>query len=80
MAKCIIIAPLYAGEEREWLTPQAGDFVICADGGYRAALQAGIKPDLLVGDFDSMPAPENPVCPVLRLPVHKDDTDMVVCL
>lgn len=30
------------------------DVVICADGGYRLAQQSGIKPDLVVGDLDSL--------------------------
>ncbi|MBQ8555794.1 MAG: thiamine diphosphokinase [Clostridia bacterium] len=79
MSRCIIIAPLYNGEEREWLTPRAGDLLLCADGGYASAIRHGFRPDVTIGDFDSMPdvavAGE-----VVRLPVHKDDTDMVVCL
>lgn len=80
MGKCIIIAPLYAGEELETLTPDAGDMLICADGGYDAAVRHGLKPDLVIGDFDSMPFSHVKACESIRLPVHKDDTDMVVCL
>lgn len=80
MGKCIIIAPLYKGEERDWLTPEPGDLVLCADGGYDAAVRCGITPDLVIGDFDSMPRDHVGDCPVIQLPVHKDDTDMVVCL
>ena len=29
------------------------DYVICADGGFDTALKAGIKPDIVIGDFDS---------------------------
>lgn len=80
MAKCIIIAPLYKGEEAEWLRPEPGDLLICADGGYDAALRHGLVPGLVIGDFDSMPAEHVRECETIRLPVHKDDTDMVVCL
>ena len=80
MAKCIIIAPLYAGEEAEWLRREPGDLLLCADGGLRAARRAGMTPDLVIGDFDSMPEQEAAGCGKLVLPVHKDDTDMVVCL
>ena len=79
MPRCIIIAPLYRGEEKEWLRPGPGDMTICADAGYRAALIHGFRPDLTVGDFDSLQG-DAADGDVIRLPVHKDDTDMVVCL
>lgn len=79
MARCLIIAPLYAGEEREWLTPAEGDLLMCADAGYRRAVEHGLQPMLTIGDFDSLGSvPDEGE--VIRLPVEKDDTDMVVCL
>lgn len=78
MARCIIIAPLYEGEEKEWLAPRSGDMIICADAGYRAAVSHGIRPDLTIGDFDSLEGEAEGN--VIRLPVYKDDTDMVVCI
>ena len=80
MGRCIIIAPLYRGEEREWLTPREGDLLMCADGGWAAAVRHGLTPSVLVGDFDSMPEIDASAAEVIRLPVHKDDTDMVACL
>lgn len=80
MGKCIVIAPLYQGEEAAWLRKEPGDLLICADGGYDAAIRFGLQPDLVIGDFDSMPAEHVTDCEIIRLPVHKDDTDMVVCL
>lgn len=80
MGKCIVIAPLYQGEEAAWLRREPEDFLICADGGYDAAVRYGLHPDLVIGDFDSMPVAHVSDCEVIRLPVHKDDTDMVVCL
>ena len=80
MGRCMIIAPLYRGEEKAWLTAGEGDLLMCADGGWAAALRHGLKPSVIVGDFDSMPEPEAPGAEIIRLPVHKDDTDMVACL
>lgn len=79
MARCIIIAPLYQGEERALVTPEPGDLLICADAGYRAAKAYGLQPDLTIGDFDSLQGDVNEG-EVIRLPVYKDDTDTVVCL
>lgn len=65
----------------EWLAciRQAG-FVAAADGGADMALQQQRYPDLLVGDFDSLPAEQLAACQaaacrICRLPVHKDQTD-----
>ena len=80
MSKCVIIAPLYRGEEREWLACGEGDLLLCADGGYEAAVRAGLRPDLVIGDFDSMPRSGVRDVPVTEAPAHKDDTDMLLCL
>ena len=80
MPRCIILTPLYAGEELPWIAPQPGDFLICADGGWARARQFGLTPQLVVGDFDSMPPAMRPDVPTLTLPTEKDDTDLVVCL
>lgn len=80
MGKCVIIAPLYAGEEAEWLRCGEGDLLLCADGGYDAAMRCGLKPDLVIGDFDSMPEDHVQDCSKMILPVLKDDPDMAVCI
>ena len=55
---------------------ETGDLVIAADGGWRVCQTLGITPDLLLGDFDSLgEVPE--FWHILRLPVVKDDTDMI---
>lgn len=61
------------------ISPRAGDYVIAADGGWKACCRADVKPDLLLGDFDSLesiPAFEN----IERVPVEKDDTDMMLAV
>lgn len=52
------------------------DFVICADAGYKFALENNIQPNLIVGDFDSAPCPENATCEIVKLPTRKNDTDL----
>ena len=52
------------------------DTVIAADGGWRVCRELSLTPSLLVADFDSLDAvPE--FDHILRLPVEKDDTDMI---
>ena len=36
------------------------DFLIGVDGGTRLARKLGLKPDLIIGDFDSLPCPSRP--------------------
>lgn len=50
-------------------------YVICADAGYETALKAGVKPDLVVGDFDSAKEPPPKEIKCISLPVDKDVTD-----
>ena len=55
---------------------QSTDTVIAADGGWEVCRQLHITPTLLVADFDSLGAPPD-FDHILRLPVVKDDTDMI---
>lgn len=48
--------------------------IIAADAGYNELKRRGIKPDLVVGDFDSLGSPPEGV-EILRHPVMKDETD-----
>jgi len=61
------------------LRPGETDFVIAADGGYEHLKKAGIRIDLLIGDFDSIAREPDPVCTV-RLRKEKNDTDMMAAL
>ncbi len=59
----------------------ADAFVIAADSGLTAAEAMGIRPDLIVGDFDSYTGtlPEGEDAPeILRVPAEKDVTDTVL--
>ena len=73
--RCIIVG---GGDFEPSLLPSKGecDLLIAADSGYAALEKMGVLPDLCIGDFDSL-GYEPAECPVFRLPVEKDDTDMV---
>lgn len=53
---------------------QPGDFVVACDAGYRNAERLDLRPDLIVGDFDSAPQPKT-AHETIVLPHVKDDTD-----
>ena len=85
--KCIVIG---AGDltVRE-LIPGEEDYVIAADGGLRYCSKLGIEPDKVIGDFDSVSTEEREMISllkekdpgkILKLPVEKDDTDMLAAL
>ena len=77
MKRCFIFSAGTFFGMREY--PAKGDFVIAADAGYRLCQQIGIVPDVVLGDFDSMEAPED-VGQICRLPVEKDDTDTLAAV
>ena len=69
---CYIVCAL---PQRHRIQPEPGDLVIAVDGGY--AHLSDIRPDLVVGDFDSLgyvPAGESVVCH----PPEKDDPDTML--
>lgn len=76
MPICYIVG---AGEFAETALPIAPeDLVIAADGGYAHLRAIGARVDLVIGDFDSSCEPIGET--VLRLPVEKDDTDMLAAI
>lgn len=80
MRKCVIITSYIEGNLIDILGGFEADFIMCADGGYDHAKAAGIVPDILIGDFDSMKNPEDPDIETLVFPSEKDDTDTGICL
>ncbi len=56
-----------------------GDKIVCADAGAEVVLGLGLRPDLLVGDLDSIDPTTlrrvRAACPVRAFPVRKDKTD-----
>lgn len=76
--RCVVFTAHCEGDPADAVVPENGDFVMCADGGWKLAEAAGVKADLVIGDFDSSDAPESGV--IERHPVMKDDTDTMLCL
>ena len=76
MSICFIVG---AGAFSERFAPDAADLVIAADGGYEHLSRAGIRVDLLLGDFDSIGQVPSGV-PIQRHPIEKDDTDMMLAV
>ncbi|MCM1182177.1 MAG: thiamine diphosphokinase [Roseburia sp.] len=90
IGKCVIIGAgeLQKGQliSEEDLQPEEGDFCIAADGGFTYAQALGIRPDMLIGDMDSLgeaslagACAADGIC-IRRLPVEKDDTDMLAAI
>jgi thiamine pyrophosphokinase len=84
--RTVIIAngePPSAEDIRRWL--RAGDTLVCADGGARAALAFHLRPQRVIGDFDSLTdeelsALERAGAELERYPTHKDETDLELAL
>ena len=77
MRRCVVIGGAeirdYEGLRRRL---REDDFCICCDSGLRHAERLGIRPSLIVGDFDSHERPETETETIV-LPREKDDTDTV---
>ncbi|MEG1869484.1 MAG: thiamine diphosphokinase, partial [Oscillospiraceae bacterium] len=56
------------------------DYIICADSGYKHTVRLGIKPNLAVGDFDSMEQNLVNNCEVMACSPYKDDTDTMIAV
>ena len=62
-----------------------GDFLVAVDGGLHHLVRLGLKPDLLIGDLDSVDASElaeviEAGIEVQRFPPAKDETDLELAL
>ena len=57
-----------------------GDFLLCADSGYLHCLRLGLRPGLLLGDFDSYTGRLPDDCPVEPHDPRKDDTDTMLAV
>lgn len=84
--RTVIIAngePPTADDIGRWL--RTGDTLVCADGGARAALAYRLRPQRVIGDFDSLSDDElralaQAGAVLERHPTHKDETDLELAL
>ena len=74
MSRCVIISACPVSPElTKALRPD--DFIIACDAGYRNCAPLGCRPNIIVGDFDTAPCPEQQDDDIIVLPHVKDDTD-----
>lgn len=74
MARCVIISACTVQPELKRLL-RADDFIIACDAGYRNCEVLGCRPNIIVGDFDTAPCPQQDDDDIVVLPHVKDDTD-----
>ena len=74
MKRCFIYAAGTFYGLRE--PPRGGDLQIAADAGLLLCERLGVRPDVVLGDFDSMDVRQAPA-DCIRVPVEKDDTDTI---
>ncbi len=70
-------------QDRTWLQPR--DLLVAADGGLQHCLTWGLRPDLLIGDLDSVADQDLSVLQsqgveIQRHPARKDETDLELAL
>jgi thiamine pyrophosphokinase len=79
--KAVIITPCIRGKIKDAISISSEDFVICADNSFPRAIAENIKPNLIIGDFDTGAPIDFPQdTDVLRFPVEKDDSDSMLCV
>ncbi len=81
MKRCVIVG---GGEIKDFSYDrkliQEKDFIIAADRGLARCQEMGVKPHLLLGDFDSYEGAVDRDIPVMEYPVEKDDTDTMLAI
>ena len=79
MGTCLIIS---GGDYSPLPSFISYDYVIACDLGYEHAVRMGIRPDIMVSDFDSLDREKFPSdeIPLLEFPVRKDDSDTMLAV
>lgn len=74
---CVIVA---GGDVTGRIHVPEGALLICADCGYLRAREQGLRPDILIGDLDSLTGELPADCEIIRRPVEKDETDTLLAV
>ncbi|KFJ01149.1 thiamine diphosphokinase [Bifidobacterium stellenboschense] len=80
---CVVFAAgeYYASPDYRPIVVPGGAFVVAADGGLDHARAAGVSPDVVVGDFDSLEGARPAAgADTIALPPLKDDPDLLSAL
>ena len=80
MKRCHIFAGGELGDIAKYWFPNHHGYVICADSGYKHAKKLKLKPDVIVGDFDSYSGKLPEDCEIIRTVPEKDDTDTIMAV
>lgn len=80
MVDCIIIGGADMNTECVDRSSFDEKYIICADRGVAHAQKIGVKPDLIVGDFDSLGFVPQTDCRIMQFKPEKDDTDLMIAL
>lgn len=81
MSVCFIISGGdFNKSDLHMIEGRTAEYVIAADAGFNNAKSAGLEPDLLIGDFDTLENPEKLGFGgrIVRYPKEKDDTDTML--
>ena len=80
MSKAFIITSFIENEIDINSRVNSEDYVICTDGGYDIATVQGIRPDLILGDFDSISGALPGDIEIKRFKPEKDFTDLELAI
>lgn len=77
--RAFLIGPLTCPSRRSLavggVLPNSGECVIAVDGGWKQCRRLGLKPNAVVGDWDSLRTSPPSNVPSITLPVNKDRSD-----
>ncbi|MDR0930414.1 MAG: thiamine diphosphokinase [Clostridiales bacterium] len=71
----ITAAPIHKANFYRTIKIPDGDIIVAADGGFDNCLAFNIKPQIIVGDFDSIMSTYPPDVKTVKFPSKKDKTD-----